>query len=101
MRRVLGAAVALAIGLPLASCSSFSALVADSWPRWAGGMPPNVPPRPGAPGYDEFIAHQQPRRDGAPPAGAEQPPPDGGPQGAAQAAPAPAARPDAVPGGLY
>ena len=29
-------------------------------------MPKDVPPRPGAPGYDEFIAHQQ-RLDGAGP----------------------------------
>ena len=27
-------------------------------------MPKDVPPRPGAPGYDEFIAHQQ-RQDAA------------------------------------
>jgi hypothetical protein len=54
------AATALCLGLALASCSSFSDTVADHWPRWAGGEPNDVPPRPGAPGYNQFIAHQQP-----------------------------------------
>src|SRR5579872_2834548 len=55
---------ALALSAALAGCSSFSGFVADTWPTWAGGMPKDVPPRPGAPGYDEFIAHQQ-HQDGA------------------------------------
>jgi hypothetical protein len=50
----------LCLGLMLGSCSSFSGYVADHWPRWAGGMPDDVPPRPGTPGYDEFVAHGQP-----------------------------------------
>jgi len=28
-------------------------------------MPDDVPPRPGAPGYEEFIAHKQPAPDAA------------------------------------
>jgi hypothetical protein len=52
-------AVALACAcLTLGGCSSFSAYVSDHWPTWAGGMPADVPPRPGAPGYAEFISHQ-------------------------------------------
>jgi len=54
---VLGVTLGFAAGL--ASCSSFSGYVADHWPHWAGGMPADVPPRPGAPGYTDFIAHGQ------------------------------------------
>jgi len=55
-KRLITAATLLGFGLSLASCGSF---VADHWPHWAGGMPTDVPPRPGAPGYEEFIAHGQ------------------------------------------
>jgi hypothetical protein len=55
--------------LTLGACGSFSGFVADTWPTWAGGMPKDVPPRPGAPGYEEFMAHQQ-RQDAAPNAAA-------------------------------
>jgi len=55
-RRLITAATLLGFGLSLASCGGF---VADHWPHWAGGMPADVPPRPGAPGYSEFVAHGQ------------------------------------------
>ncbi len=63
-KRLIAAAVVLCAGLALGSCGGvsedgFSAYVADHWPHWAGGMPSDVPPRPGAPGYSEFIAHGQ------------------------------------------
>jgi hypothetical protein len=45
--------------LALASCTPFANYVSDKWPTWAGGMPKDVPPRPGEPGYEEFIAHRQ------------------------------------------
>jgi hypothetical protein len=54
----------------LGACASFSGYVSDHWPTWAGGMPKDVPPRPGAPGYEEFIAHQQ-GRNAAPAAPAD------------------------------
>jgi len=57
-KRLITAATLLGFGLNLASCGGF---VADRWPHWAGGMPADVPPRPGAPGYEEFIAHGQPK----------------------------------------
>jgi hypothetical protein len=41
----------------LGACAPFSGFVADHVPHWAGGLPADAPPRPGAPGYDEFIAH--------------------------------------------
>jgi len=50
----------LGFGLNLAGCGGF---VADHWPHWAGGMPADVPPRPGTPGYAEFIAHGQTKPD--------------------------------------
>jgi hypothetical protein len=68
LRRLTAAFVGLSLGLALGACSSTSGYVSDHWPHWAGGMPEGVPPRPGAPGYDEFIAHQQAAQDAARPA---------------------------------
>jgi hypothetical protein len=55
-KRLFKAGILLGVGLNLASCGGF---VADHWPHWAGGLPADAPPRPGSPGYDEFIAHGQ------------------------------------------
>jgi hypothetical protein len=77
-----------------------ASFTSDHWPHWAGGLPQGAPPRPGAPGYDEYIAHQQASTAPAKPAAAASPP-------VAQAASAaPAAEPPAddaaaVAGGLY
>lgn len=70
--------IAFAAGCMLAGCSSFSTYVSDRWPTWAGGEPNDVPPRPGQPGYEEFISHQEAKdqaaaasaaaKPGAPPA---------------------------------
>jgi hypothetical protein len=57
VNRLTVAAVLLCLVPLLESCSGFPGYVSDHWPHWAGGMPSDVPPRPGAPGYDEFIAH--------------------------------------------
>jgi len=59
VNRLTVAAVLLCLVPLLESCSGFPGYVSDHWPHWAGGMPSDVPPRPGAPGYDEFIAHGQ------------------------------------------
>jgi len=59
-------ALLLCLGLTLGSCAAVSDSIADHWPHWAGGLPSDVPPRPGAPGYDQFIAHQQPMSDATP-----------------------------------
>jgi hypothetical protein len=75
-RRLITAATLLGFGLSLASCGGF---VADHWPHWAGGMPADVPPRPGAPGYAEFVAHGQ-----AAPEIKQQPPAVAGVQGTIQ-----------------
>jgi hypothetical protein len=37
------------LGLMLTSCASA--------PKWLGGMPPSVPPRPGTPEYEEYQKH--------------------------------------------
>jgi hypothetical protein len=60
----------LGLGLNLASCGGF---VADHWPHWAGGLPDGVPPRAGAPGYAEFIAHGQAKPEVVDAAGPQQP----------------------------
>lgn len=65
IQRFFAPTIVLLIGLALGSCASFSATVSDHWPTWAGGMPKDVPPRPGTPGYDEFLVHQQ-GKDAAP-----------------------------------
>ncbi len=70
VKPLLAATCALGLGLAVGSCSGFSGYVSDHWPRWAGGMPDDVPPRPGAPGYDEFIAHGQADQMTAKPAAA-------------------------------
>jgi hypothetical protein len=70
VKRFITAAVVLGLGWGLGACAGegqFSGYVADHWPHWAGGMPNDVPPRPGAPGYDEFIAHGQSGQDAATP----------------------------------
>jgi hypothetical protein len=68
-RRLLAATAVLGTCLALGGCSSVAGFVSDSVPTWAGGMPKDVPPRPGAPGYEEFIAHQQRQDTAATPAG--------------------------------
>jgi hypothetical protein len=37
-----------------AACAATSNFVADHWPRWASGEPEDIPPRSGAPEYEEF-----------------------------------------------
>jgi hypothetical protein len=68
VKRFTTALAALGLGLALSACSSVSSSVSDHWPHWAGGMPADVPPRPGAPGYEDFIAHKQTDTDSSNPA---------------------------------
>jgi hypothetical protein len=71
--RSVAVALTCAAGLTLGSCGSFSGYVADSWPHFAGGEPSDLPPRPGTPGYNQFIAHGQPQSTESPVAGAPLP----------------------------
>lgn len=59
LKRLVAVAFAFGLGILLGSCSSFSDAVSDHWPHFAGGEPDGLPPRPGTPGYDSFIAHGQ------------------------------------------
>src|ERR1700733_11109035 len=68
VKRLVAAGIVLWLGAALGACSPFAGYVADRWPHWAGGLPPDAPPRPGAPGYDEFIAHGEPAPNTTPPA---------------------------------
>jgi hypothetical protein len=68
VKRLVAAWALLWLGAALAACSPFAGYMADHVPHWAGGLPPDAPPRPGAPGYDEFIAHGEPAATTPPPA---------------------------------
>jgi hypothetical protein len=55
----------LLAGLWLASCSTaqgVSEKLIDSTPSWMGGLPKDVPPRPGTPEYEEFQRKQEAER---------------------------------------
>jgi hypothetical protein len=58
-------ALALA-GLALGGCSSINeklgAGVGDALPRWAGGLPPDVPPRRGTPEYEAYMKERERKR---------------------------------------
>ncbi len=109
IKRLFAPTMVLCACLALGACAGFSGYVSDSWPTWAGGMPKDVPPRPGAPGYEEFIAHQQHNEVPAPAAAAPAPTPVAAAPPAAnspvvQTLPPGAPRPDdtsAVQGGVY
>lgn len=62
----------LGLGLMLGACSAFSDAVSDHWPHFAGGEPGGLPPRPGTPGYDRFIAHGDPNQIPQTPTGSTQ-----------------------------
>jgi hypothetical protein len=65
VRVIVAPALALCACLALGGCAGFPGYVSDHWPTWAGGLPPDVPPRPGAPGYEEFISHQEAKDEAA------------------------------------
>jgi hypothetical protein len=57
----------------LSACGSINeklgAGMADAIPHWAGGLPPDAPPRPGTAKYDEFMKERERKRLEAAPAG--------------------------------
>src|SRR5258708_12526918 len=59
VNRLSAALMGLGLGLLLGSCGSVAGFASDHWPHWAGGLPDGMPPRPGAPGYDDYVAHRQ------------------------------------------
>jgi hypothetical protein len=70
VKRLSVALMGLGLGLTLGSCGPVSGFTADHWPHWAGGMPDGIPPRPGTPGYDDYVAHRQAETAPAKPAAA-------------------------------
>jgi hypothetical protein len=92
IKRLLAASAVLSLAMMLSACGGY---VADRWPHWAGGLPPDVPPRPGAPGYDDFIAHGEPAAPNAPAAGANAAPAVNGATGTVAAPNAAASAPQA------
>jgi hypothetical protein len=68
------------------SCSSTSNLIGDHLPEWAGGLPADVPPRRGTPGFDTYMRQV----DGEPGQAANAPPAQA-PAAATAAAPPPRA----------
>jgi hypothetical protein len=50
----------------LGGCSSINEkmgpMVADTLPKWAGGMPKDVPPRKGTPEYDAYMKERERKR---------------------------------------
>lgn len=95
--RSTAAMMTLCLGFVLGSCSTSTVFVSDHWPHWAGGEPNDVPPRPGTPGYQEFIAHKQTDTEATKPAATGDKP---NAQAAASGNP-PADDPATVRGGLY
>jgi hypothetical protein len=52
---IMARLVALLLALtPLVSCAGIGAGIGEAIPTWAGGMPKNLPPRPGTPEYEEY-----------------------------------------------
>jgi hypothetical protein len=59
--------IALALaGCGLSGCGTINGYLAsgvsDYLPQWAGGLPPDAPPRPGTAKYDEFILERERKR---------------------------------------
>jgi len=50
-------------GSALGGCASvnerMSAAMGDYLPQWAGGLPPDAPPRPGTAKYDEWMKERE------------------------------------------
>jgi hypothetical protein len=97
--------IVLCLGSVLGSCGSVAGFTSDHWPHWAGGEPNGVPPRPGMPGYDEYIAHQQSNPPPPKPTANNPPAAPAVPAAASAAEPAATAPPDddraVARGGLY
>jgi hypothetical protein len=63
VHHIAGLLVLALAGLGLGGCSSINeklaAGVSDTLPRWAGGLPPDVPPRRGTPEYEAYMKERQ------------------------------------------
>ena len=70
VKRLCAALMGLGLGLLLGSCGPVAGFTADHWPHWAGGLPAGTPPRPGTPGYADYVAHRQAESEPPKPAAA-------------------------------
>jgi len=70
VKRLSTALMGLGLGLLLGSCGPVAGFTADHWPHWAGGLPAGTPPRPGTPGYADYVAHRQAETEPPKPAAA-------------------------------
>jgi len=56
----------LGLACSLGACAAINTKLADGLgdyvPRWAGGLPPDAPPRPGTAKYDEFMREREKKR---------------------------------------
>jgi hypothetical protein len=74
--RHIATIVALSLaGFALGGCGTINEKLAnglgDYIPQWAGGLPPDAPPRPGTPKYDEMMKERERKRlEPAPPSDA-------------------------------
>jgi hypothetical protein len=62
----LGLIASVLLTCSLTGCSSINEKIAsgagDYIPRWAGGLPPDAPPRPGTAKYDEYMKERERNR---------------------------------------
>jgi hypothetical protein len=47
--------------------ANLAAGISDTLPHWAGGLPPDAPPRTGSAKYEEFMREREKKRLEAPP----------------------------------
>ena len=81
--RVPTVIVLAVVACGLGGCGTVNGYLANSMgeyiPHWAGGLPPDAPPRPGTAQYDEFMKERErkrlqpaaPKEDAAKPASSE------------------------------
>ncbi len=63
--RQLAIVLAVMLACVLSGCSTINSSLAgtgEALPQWLGGMPPDVPPRPGTAKYDEYMKEQERKR---------------------------------------
>jgi hypothetical protein len=62
----LGLIASVLLASSLMGCASINEKIAsgmsDYVPRWAGGLPPDAPPRPGTAKYDEYMKERERNR---------------------------------------
>ena len=64
--RLLGLIASALLACCLTGCSSINEKISsgmgDYIPQWAGGLPPDAPPRPGTAKYDEYMKERERNR---------------------------------------